>query len=84
VADEKSKKTRASRNGRHDDDNNNDNNEDPARRFPDADPGHSGETLIRINPRGCSLGRKSVAAVRLLAPVGGVLTLQSVGRDAGM
>lgn len=29
---------------------------------------------------GCSLGRKSVASVRLLAPVGGVLTLQSVER----
>jgi len=81
MADEKSKKTRASRNGRYD---NNDNNKDPARHFPRRGSRTLGETLIRINPRGCSLGRKSVAAVRLLAPVGGVLTLQSVGRDAGM
>lgn len=44
-----------------------------------ADSGHA-EDLDPYLSLGCSLGRKSVAPVRLLAPVGGVLTLQSVER----
>lgn len=44
-----------------------------------ADLGHAEDLDPYLSP-GCSLGRKSVASVRLLAPVGGVLTLQSVER----